>query len=233
VGVSPQWTIALWVGNFNGKGNANLSGARCAGPLLFEIFNYLPKDPQNPWFVKPEQDAAPLEICRETGFLAGSTCPNPILTEAPRYAKPLRLCPFHERIYISDDETHQVCSLCWETGHYKPMQLLFYPPDVVQYLRARGQLINDIPPHNPACPAQTERLALQILYPQEDARLWVPRDFGGTLQKVTMRVAHRENQRVIFWYLDNHYLGNTINRHEKAVDLTKGWHVLEVVDETG
>jgi len=233
VGVSPRWTIAVWVGNFDGKGNANLSGVRCAGPLLFEIFNYLPKDPQNPWFAKPGQDAVPVEICRETGFLAGSTCPNPILTEAPRYTKPLRLCPFHERIYVSEDETQQVCSLCWEPGHYKSLQLLIYPPDVVQYLRASGQLINDIPPHNPACPVQTERLALQILYPQEDARLWVPRDFGGTLQKVTMRVAHREKQRVIFWYLDDHYLGDTTNRHEKAVDLTKGWHVLEVVDETG
>jgi penicillin-binding protein 1C len=77
---------------------------------------------------------------------------------------------------------------------------------------------------------------MQILYPQDNARLWVPRDFGGMLQKVTLRVAHRESGRKIFWYLDNTYLGSTVNRHEKAVDLIpvgRGWHILEVVDEVG
>lgn len=238
VGVNPQWTIAVWVGNFSGEGNASLGGARCAGPLLFEIFNYLPKDPNHSWFAKPEEDAATLEICLETGFLAGSDCPHHVFVEAPRYMKPLRLCPYHQRIFVSEDEKYQVCSLCWEPGHYHDRERLIYPPEVAQYLRGRGQIVGDLPPHKPDCPGQFSqgwggRLTLQIVYPQEDARLWVPRDFGGELQKVILRAAHRENQRVIYWYLDNRYLGSTVNRHEQAVELARGWHVLEVVDESG
>lgn len=238
VGVNPQWTIAVWVGNFSGEGNASLAGARCAGPLLFEIFNYLPKDPNHSWFAKPEEDVATLEICLETGFLAGSDCPNRVFVEAPRYMKPLRLCPYHQRIFVSEDEKYQVCSLCWEPGHYHGRERLVYPPEVAQYLRERGQIVGDLPPHKPDCPGQVSQgaggqLALQIVYPQEDARLWVPRDFGGELQKVILRAAHRENQRMIYWYLDDRYLGSTVNRHEKAVELARGWHVLEVVDETG
>jgi penicillin-binding protein 1C len=236
VGVSPQWTIAVWVGNFSGEGNANLAGSRCAGPLLFEIFNYLPKDPQYSWFVKPQNDATPVEICRETGFLAGDDCPATLMAEAPSFAKPLRQCPIHHRIYLSEDDKYEVCSLCWEPGQYHFQQRLVYPPDVVQFLRERGQVIYDIPPHHPGCPAQSSLTAVQILYPRDNARLWVPREFDGTLQKVTFRVAHRESKRTIFWYLDNTYLGNTINRHEKAIDLSpagRGWHMLEVVDEIG
>lgn len=233
VGVSPEWTIACWVGNFSGEGNANLSGARCAGPLLFDIFNYLPKDPAESWFEKPAGDFSPLNICLETGFLASRNCPNPTIADAPSHMKPLRLCPYHFKAFLSEDDAHQVCSLCWKSGKYKAVEALIYPPDVEQYLRQRGQVISTVPSHKPDCPVQAGNLPIQIIYPQENARLWVPRDFGGDLQMVTMRVAHRESKRQLFWYLDDHYLGMTERRHEKAVDLTKGWHVLEVIDDVG
>jgi penicillin-binding protein 1C len=233
VGVSPQWVVAVWIGNFDGEGNANLSGASCAGPLLFDIFNSLPKNPQKSWFKKPLMDLAPVEVCQDTGFLAGEHCEKKIAVEAPLHMKPLEICPYHQSIYVNEEQTHQVCSLCWQPGHYKRISVLVYPPDVVQYLRGRGQVISAIPVHNPECPAQAESLPLQILYPQQDSKLWIPRDFDGNLQKVTMRVAHRERNRILYWYLNDHYLGSSSDQHLKAVALTKGWHVLEVVDELG
>jgi penicillin-binding protein 1C len=72
---------------------------------------------------------------------------------------------------------------------------------------------------------------LEILYPQEGSRLWIPREFGGEWQKVLMRVAHQQSASTVFWYLDDSYLGKTINRHAIPSDLKEGWHVLEGVDE--
>ena len=233
VGVSPQWTIAVWVGNFSGDGNANLAGAKCAGPLLFDIFNYLPKDPGMAWFEQPAGESQTLMLCRESGYLAGENCPDAVPAEAPRFMKPLPRCPYHQAVYLDSTETYQVCSLCWESGTYHRVSRLLYPPDVVQYLRGRGQVISDLPPHRPDCPGQNGQLAVQILYPQENTRIWLPRDFGGALQKVILRAAHRERDRQIYWYLDQRYLGSTANRHELAVELQEGWHQLEIVDETG
>lgn len=233
VGVSPQWTIAVWVGNFNGEGNANLGGAKSAGPLLFDIFNYLPKAADLAWFSLPESDRVSLEICRDTGFRASGDCPEKEAIDVPRFMKPLRLCPYHNRIFLANNRQYQVCSLCWESGEYFITQRLVYPPDVVQYLRGRGEIVYDIPPHHPDCPAQNDQKPLQILYPQENARLWVPRDFGGELQKIVLKTAHRQDDVKIYWYLNEHYLGSTEDRHEMAVSLEKGWHVLEVVDERG
>lgn len=34
VGLNPEYTIAVWVGNFDGESNKNLSGANSAGPIL-------------------------------------------------------------------------------------------------------------------------------------------------------------------------------------------------------
>ncbi|NJK97507.1 MAG: hypothetical protein HC830_05525 [Bacteroidetes bacterium] len=67
-GVSPEWTIVVWVGNFDAESNLNLSGAASAGPLLFGIFNYLPRTPGLKWFEKPEMDFREVELCGETGF---------------------------------------------------------------------------------------------------------------------------------------------------------------------
>jgi len=233
VGVNPQWTIAVWVGNFKGEGNANLSGASCAGPLLFDIFNYLPKDPKKSWFKEPYEDLKLIEICSETGYLAGPDCEHKVLVQAPKQNKPLKICPYHKRVFVTNDEKYKVCSLCWETENHKPQSVLVYPPEAVQYLRERGQMISALPSHKPDCPSHTDNLALQIVYPQENSRLWVPRDFDGNLQKVTMRAAHREKDRTIFWYLDESYAGSSNKITTKALQLTKGWHVLEIIDEVG
>lgn len=233
VGVSPQWTIAVWVGNFSGDGNANLAGAKCAGPLLFDLFNYLPKDPGQAWFARPAGESQTLMLCRESGYLAGENCPDPVPAEAPRFMKPLRRCPYHQAVYLDSAETYQVCSLCWENGNYHRVSRLIYPPDVVQYLRRRGQVVSDLPPHHPDCPGQSGQPGAQILYPQENTRIWLPRDFGGVLQKVILRAAHRDRESRIYWYLDRRYLGSTAARHELAVELQEGWHQLEIIDESG
>jgi penicillin-binding protein 1C len=233
VGVSPQWVIAVWTGNFNGEGNANLAGSSCAGPLLFDIFNSLPKDPQKIWFEKPFKDLTLQEICQDTGFLAGEHCERRITVEVPASMKTLKICPYHHTIHVNNDQTYQVCSLCWQPGNHRKISCLNFPPDVVQYLRTRGQVISSIPPHNPSCPAQSESSPLQILYPPKNSRLWVPRDFNGRLQKVILRAAHREKSRILYWYLDNRFLGSSIDKHTKAVELRKGWHILEVIDEVG
>ena len=233
IGVSPQWTIAVWTGNFDGRGNANLSGAACAGPLLFNIFNMLPKETNKAWFIKPEDDLRPVNLCKQTGLLAGDCCPETTVADAPRFMKPLEKCRYHRRIFVNHSYTEQLCSLCWENEQVEIQNRLIFPPDVSQYLRRNGYPLESVPPHKSSCPALAGTNALQIVYPQENASLWIPRDFGGRRQKVNCRVAHQQKKCRIYWYLDNSYRGISLDKHELALELTRGWHELEVVDELG
>ena len=155
------------------------------------------------------------------------------MVEAPKNRKSLKLCPYHKTIFVSLDEKDQVCSSCWETENYKTLSELVYPPDVVQFLREHGQMISVLPPHKKDCSHFGNDLTLRIIYPQENSKLWIPRDFDGNLQKVTMKVAHREKNQKLFWYLDNHYSGSSEKNPTKAMQLSKGWHELEVVDDFG
>ena len=233
VGVSPQWTIAVWVGNFNGDATPDLIGSRCAGPLFFDLFNSLPKDPNQPWFPTPEADLTLITLCAETGYQASTHCPTTTQTEAPKHQRPLQTCPNHQTITVTQNETQRVCSLCWTPNDHKRVSRLIYTPDVVTHLRQQGHMASDLPPHKPNCPAQADQTAIQIVYPTPNARLYLPRDLDGTLQNVVLRVTHRDKNQTLYWYVNHHYLGETNTTHTKATTLPEGWHTLVVIDEVG
>jgi penicillin-binding protein 1C len=236
-GVSPRWTVVVWAGNFTGEGNANVAGGSCAGTLLFALYNALSREKSRDWFEAPAEDLDPVTLCLETGYLAGPYCDpaKTLITDAPRFMKSLKLCPYHRRVFLSSpgDSSMEVCAACWRPNRKVEADMLAYPADVAQFLRESGKTVSDIPPHNPACPAGTSGDVLEILYPRENARLWIPRDLNGELQKVTLRAAHREKESLIYWYLDDRYLGSTQKRHNKACLLSKGRHTLHVVDGDG
>ncbi|NJK87918.1 MAG: hypothetical protein HC906_20100, partial [Bacteroidales bacterium] len=218
--------------NFDGEGNKNLSGVGSAGPLLFEIFNNLPHDARYLWFEKPEASMTMVELCKETGFLAGENCPEKYLAEAPRFMKPLRICPYHESFYLNRQNKNTVCSRCWQEGYHKSCRIV-YPADVAQFLFDKGYSVEPVPPHNPVCPAQTEKNDLQVLYPNEDDILWIPRDFDRKFQEIVFRVAERDPNRKVFWYLNDKYVGETKGSHTHTMDIPAGWYELFVVDEAG
>ena len=234
IGVSPQWTIAVWAGNFSGEGNPNLKSGNSAAPLLFNVFNYLPKSREKAhWFARPDTVLTLVKVCKDTGYLATAECPATEYVPAPQFMRSFVPCRYHKTVYVTTDEKYSVCSLCWEPGKYKKVSRLLYPPDVVQYLRTRGQLINRIPPHKPDCPGLVNTKAVQILYPLENSKLWIPRDFYGTYEKITCKVAHRNTNQVVFWYLDSVYIKETTGDHNLALSLDKGWHELLVIDQDG
>jgi len=233
VGVTPEWTIAVWAGNFSGEGNPNIGGASCAAPLMFDVFNTLPKSPSRRWFRKSDLRFQKIRTCRDTGFAASPHCPDVVLADGPDTPHSLRTCPFHRTITVTLDERHAVCSLCWTPGRYKTVRRLVYSPDITQYLRESGTPVSALPPHLPGCPGRNAPHPLQILYPVREAKLWIPRDFDGTLQHVTLRVAHRSERQTVYWYLDDVYLGQTRGSHKLPIKPTRGWHDLEVVDGDG
>lgn len=231
-GSTPKWTIVVWVGNFDGSSNNSLSGMRSAGPLMFNILNSLPEKPNKNWFEPKGKSYVDVEICKETGFYATSSCSEKLIVDAPGQMKPLRTCPFHRTIFIDIDEKHEVCSHCWAQG-YSKRNILKYPPDVNYYLRNNGTLIEDIPNHNPYCRIKQEREILQIIYPLENANVFIPKDFDGKYQPLIGRVASQFPDRELFWYLDESYLGSTVRKPSLPLQLKEGKHQLSVVDSQG
>lgn len=233
VGVNPDYTIAVWVGNFDGESNKNLSGATSAGPILFDILQFLPQENPRVWFTKNDIDYRPLPICRLSGFRATEACTEVDTVDIPYGMKPLQACDYHQFRYFSTDGKYQSCSKCWNSIGGEKKSVVLYPPDIAYYLRQKGQYIETISSHYPHCQSYKSEQSLKIIYPNMDAKLFIPRDFNGKNQSVVCRVGHSGIGKVVYWYLDDYYLGSTHDEHKMAISFKEGWNTLKVIDEYG
>lgn len=233
VGTNPSWTIGVWVGNFTGEGNPNLTGGRCAGPLLFDCFNALPALTPERWFRTDPEQFTTCRICRDTGFLAGPDCPRRQNVLVPKHAKAFRPCPYHRVVHLSRDRRHTVCAKCWDKEGRAAEVRLVYPPQVTQVLRQQGREVAGLPPHRPGCPTLEKNPEMEITYPAERAQIWIPRGLAGEPQRVVVQVSHRTRDRRVFWYVDEQFQGESRDPHARAFFLDTGWHTVDIVDESG
>jgi len=61
----------------------------------------------------------------------------------------------------------------------------------------------------------------------------LPKDFDGRANQLILKIAHSKPETLVFWYLDNRFLGSTKDIHELAIMSKQGKHLLTVVDELG
>lgn len=96
VGVTGRFTVAVWVGNFNGRPMEGVSGVTGAGPLLHRAVlataaRYSPGVLPTP----AEAGAIPARICRLSGMLATAECPDAVEWFAPGTV-PKERCTWHD-----------------------------------------------------------------------------------------------------------------------------------------
>lgn len=93
VGMTPSYTIGVWAGNAQGQGVAGLTGARAAGPVMFDILNLLPAE--SGWFEMPSGSEW-AKVCKLSGMLAGPDCPDTEDIIIPESGLETDSCPYHK-----------------------------------------------------------------------------------------------------------------------------------------
>ena len=227
VGMTPEYTIGVWAGNAEGQGVAGLTGARAAGPVMFDILNLLPP---GTWFEMPTchserspkgtdwseiptchserspkggaEESQWATICTMSGYLAGPDCEETeemLIPEAGLQTEP---CPYHRN------------------GEF------VLPPAMEWYYR----------PHHPEYKGATRNTtgaAIAFIYPSNGSTLELPRQLSGQVEGAVFRAAHHNPASKIWWHLDRSYIGETQMIHEMRLSPATGKHVLTIVDENG
>ncbi|MBU4486758.1 MAG: penicillin-binding protein 1C [Candidatus Delongbacteria bacterium] len=231
MGVTTEWTVGVWAGNFDGETNKMISGAQTAGPVLFDILNRISSNTVEPFYA-PANELKTVNVCIATGYIHSENCPETESVMLPKHSQPLQICPYHQKIYLSMDEKEQVCSLCWEKGH-KEKTVLKYPPLVTRTMQKAGSEVDQIPEHKSSCPSLWNNNDISIVYPQSGSRIYIPTDIGGAEQKIKMDVAHTQKDSRVFWYIDSVYYGQSEKVHSLSVSPEKGIHTIKVIDSNG
>lgn len=229
VGVTPRYAVGVWVGNATGEGKPGLVGAQTAGPVLFDIFNYLPA---SSWFERPTGVFVDAEVCRRSGHLKGRFCeetdtililPAGLRTDA---------CPYHHLITLSADEKHRVYENCANTESTLQKSWFTLPPVWEWYYKQHHPEYSPLPPFKAGCGEDTFQ-PMQFIYPPINAHIKLPKQLDGSKGFMTVELAHNDPNATLFWHLDDTYLTQTQDFHKISLQPAPGKHSLTAVDGEG
>lgn len=227
VGVSTRYAVGVWVGNAGGEGKPGLIGAATAGPVMFDIFNFLPADK---WFTLPEGNFIEEEVCTSSGYLKGRFCDKVdtqyILPKALRS----NVCPYHVLLNLTPDFSYQTNPDDKEGMVQQSWFVL--PPAQASFYKQKHPHYQAVPPFKGT--TLNNQRVMQFIYPSyNNARLTIPKQMDGTKGVVTFELAHITPQALVFWHLDEDYITATTDFHKITLAPDKGKHNLTCVDDKG
>lgn len=232
IGCTPEYVVAVWAGNADGEGRPGLVGAKAAAPILFDVFASI--GGKNEWFEAPYNEMSLVPLCRQSGHIASSICPDVDSSWVLNKGLRLEACPYHEEIFLDPNQDLQVNSDCESPLDMRRHPYLILPPTMETYYRQAHPDFVPLPPYREDClRALPPKQQLALIYPRRGTRIYLPRDLDGSLSSVVFEAAHRDPGAWLYWHLDGQYLGKTRELHEMAIQAEAGEHRLSIVDESG
>ncbi|MBO4263989.1 MAG: penicillin-binding protein 1C, partial [Bacteroidales bacterium] len=231
VGVTPDWVVAVWVGNSDGEGRAGMTGVSYAAPVMFDVFAGLPA---GGWFQQPVEDMMPVEVCRESGLPASDLCPHRDTLWVPETERQPDMCRYHRVVHLDPEGRYQVNSACCPPEDIRDEVRFVLPPVQEWYYMQKHVDYKALPPRHPRFDAATSgSCPLEIIYPRHEAVLILTRGLSGRQNGVVASAAHADPGATLYWHLDGRYLGETRGEHKLRIDPAPGLHNLTILDPQG
>lgn len=222
IGLTDRYTVGVWTGNADGEGRPGLTGTLAAAPILFSIFGLLP---DGVGFDPPFDELEPMAVCRLSGLRAGADCTPVDTLKIIRAALRTAPCTYHHRVFVNAAETEQVPP--GADGHW--VNWFSLPPAMEHYYQATHPTYRSAP--KPI--SGGDELPMGLIYPEPEAKLYIPVQLDGRLASVVLHAAHRDPHATLNWDLDGHFVGRTTGDHRLATDPGPGAHRLTLTDQRG
>lgn len=229
IGTTSRYVVGVWAGNASGEGRPGLTGVGNAAPVMFDLFSLLPG---GPWFEQPYDELEPAAICRESGHKASALCETVDSAYIPRGGMATPVCPYHKRVHLSADGRHRVNASCYPAGRIRTGSWFVLPPAQAYYYRNYHLDYRPLPPLLAGCDEAAAH-PIGLIYPEPNAVLFLPKGFSGEREKFIFKAAHSRRDAVVYWHLDDTYLGETSDMHQMACRISPGLHFLTLVDDEG
>jgi penicillin-binding protein 1C len=233
VAYTPEYTLAVWVGNFNGRPTAKLSGAGAAAPILADLaailFAAAPPQP----FVRPT-GVTSAEVCAFSGLNPGPGCVHRRQELFMAGTEPQAVCTYHH----AEEPWHRVPAnfAGWlhqrfTTGGEGRFRLAEFDQDLGKTFQ--GPAAAAVQGRPGVAPVGAEGLIsrVSISYPLAgDRYLLTP---PAEVIRVTSKAVCRDPVPAITWFMDGWEVGSAGPPYELPLELTRGRHRLTVVGPGG
>jgi penicillin-binding protein 1C len=236
LGSFDRYTLAVWIGNFDGEGNPLFLGRSAASPLFFRIADSIllgtEKKDLLPESFAPEGIEF-VEVCAVSGGIPNEHCTDTVTTGFIPGLSPIDRCDVHRQIFIDqatgyrveESRDEGVIPVVWE----------FWTSDFYQLFEDAGLPRIQPPPFAPDIPqAQRHNQGFP-------PRITSPFDGGEYLidpqdpqRQTIVFQAHADSEaQELFWFIGSRLIGKASPQSSVLWRATPGRHEVVVLDSQG
>jgi len=220
VGYSGDYTIGVWVGNFDGAARQGISGAEHAAPLLFDLFRAL--QPGGAAAGRPAGlRIESLEVCALSHQLPGAWCPTRTRIEYLPGRSRLTRCDHHRRVRVAAG-----------AGAPAFRDVTRYPSELVAWWRSEGHPLPD-GPVLAAADDLTAGDAPRIVSPDAATPYHLRRDAPLEHQRIPLIAQAGLDVERLYWYRNGLLVASGAPGDRLFLDPSPGDHRLVVTDDRG
>ncbi|MBX3127476.1 MAG: penicillin-binding protein 1C [Polyangiaceae bacterium] len=163
VGASSELTVAVWVGNFDGRPMRGTSGVTGAGPLFRQVMLAAMRE-RRPRALEGSDELSSTTVCTLSGKRPGPACGHTVAELFVRGSEPTESCDMHVQLWVergSELLSHPACP----NAEQRPFER--YPPRYLHWARTSGR---------PIAPALASPRCQQARGAADDVRIAFPSD---------------------------------------------------------
>jgi penicillin-binding protein 1C len=228
IGMNGNVLVAVWVGNADGEGRADLTGIKAAAPLMHNIIRLSDSEPN--WLNNLKPHMKKRLVCETSGMLANDHCPSK-LEETCEKADESGLCTFHKHFVMDVNGKNRVNSSCYNLVETVTKTFFILPPSQGYYYKQIYPDYPGLPPILTGCDNVSNPIG--IIYPHVSSKVYIPKEITGEKGRVILQASHQNQSATIYWHINDTYIGETKDEHQQEVWLSPGNHTLSLIDEDG
>jgi penicillin-binding protein 1C len=228
IGYTSRFTVGVWMGNVDNRGNADLVGSKAAAPLLFDILLSL-SDGSEKRILRRPADVALRRVCAVSGRAPNPHCAH-LIEELHSRSHSLRIpCTVCREILVSERGDVTYCPSCVGNRRIRTLTQEYHPPELVEFWKRNGVALRLPPPHNPFCTRVFEGGGPMILSPSEGMTYYLsPGD-----RTIVLRASSGLDVREHLWYIDERFVRRRRSGEGLFLTIGAGEHTITCVDDRG
>ncbi len=236
VGVFGRYTLAVWVGNFDGSSNNAFVGRRAGAPLFFNMADALGAlervDAVQP-LPPAALNLAKVPMCRSTGDLAGQLCPDTEPGWIIPGVSPIRTSSVHQQIAIDSLSGLRACHYDPQTTALQVFEI--WPSNVRRVMKQAGVYLPEPPPWADECSFRARAgsgTRPRIVTPASGAHYrYLPGD--PDRNQLTLRAIADGNARRVHWLINGEFVGVAPAGEDLTWRLRPGAFEVVAIDDAG
>ncbi|HEY5992426.1 MAG TPA: penicillin-binding protein 1C [Candidatus Udaeobacter sp.] len=233
IAVFNHYVLAVWIGNFDGRGNGTFVGRIAAAPLLFQIIDSLRMswpEPSQPHLPPPGANLKRVSFCAVSGDLPGPHCTQQVEGWFIPGISPIKPCDVHQEVLVDavsglrvarDDGTRQLRREVYE----------FWPTELLSIFRRAGEPRKLPPPFLPGTTAEfvaRNGNGPRIVSPRDGQKI-LPASAGA----IPLQAKADADVREIYWFAGKTFIGRAPPQDVISWKASAGRYELVALDDHG